>query len=87
VPYTVVAVDLPAEQIVVLGPLARDVDPAVLEVGTEVELELAPLYDDDEHEYVVWSWRPMSERREAGIPRSSERGPSGPDRRDESGRA
>jgi uncharacterized protein len=58
VPYTVVAVELPEEQMVVLGPLAAGVDPGTLAVGTEVELGLATLYEDDEHEYVVWSWRP-----------------------------
>jgi hypothetical protein len=45
---------------VVLGALADGVDAAGLEVGTEVELELGTLYEDDEHEYVVWKWRPLS---------------------------
>ena len=58
VPYTVVAVELIEEQMVVLGPLAVGVDPADLAVGQDVELSLNPLYEDDEHEYVVWSWRP-----------------------------
>jgi uncharacterized OB-fold protein len=58
VPYTVVAVELPEEQMVVLGPLAPEADPAQLAVGTEVELGLTTLYEDDDHEYVVWSWRP-----------------------------
>ena len=31
-------------------------DPATLAVGIEVELVLGPLYEDDEHEYVVWQW-------------------------------
>jgi uncharacterized OB-fold protein len=58
VPYTVLAVELPEEQMVVLGPLAPGADADALAVGQEVELTLAPLYEDDEHEYVVWSWRP-----------------------------
>lgn len=58
VPYTVVAVELPEEQMVVLGPLAPGANADALAVGQEVELTLAPLYEDDEHEYVVWSWRP-----------------------------
>jgi uncharacterized protein len=58
VPYTVVAVELEREQMVVLGLLAAGVDPDALEVGTTVELELGTLYEDDEHEYVVWNWRP-----------------------------
>jgi uncharacterized OB-fold protein len=59
VPYTVVAVELEREQMVVLGALAKDVDPAVLEVGLDVELEIGVLYEDDEHEYTVWQWRPV----------------------------
>jgi hypothetical protein len=27
-------------------------------VGTEMELALGTLYEDDEHEYLVWKWRP-----------------------------
>jgi uncharacterized OB-fold protein len=60
VPYTVVAVELEREQMTVLGALADGVDPGTLEVGTEVELELGTLYEDDEHEYTVWKWRPVS---------------------------
>jgi hypothetical protein len=58
VPYTVVAVELIEEQMVVLGPLAVGVDAGDLAVGLDVELSLNPLYEDDEHEYLVWSWRP-----------------------------
>jgi uncharacterized OB-fold protein len=58
-PYTIVAVELPDEQIVVLGQLAEGADPARLRVGAEVEVVLGTLYEDDEHEYVVWKWRPV----------------------------
>ncbi len=60
VPYTVVAVELAEEQMVVLGPLAPDADPSALSVGTEVELALGTLYEDDDHEYVVWQWKPVN---------------------------
>jgi uncharacterized OB-fold protein len=60
VPYTVVAVELADEQMVVLGALADGVDASTLEIGAEVELELGPLYEDDEHEYTVWKWRPVA---------------------------
>ncbi|HUF85019.1 MAG TPA: OB-fold domain-containing protein [Acidimicrobiia bacterium] len=59
VPYTIVAVELPEEQMVVLGQLADDADPAALKVGAEVELVLGTLYEDDDHEYEVWKWRPV----------------------------
>ena len=53
-----VSLQLAEEQMVVLGPLANEVDPLVLEVGMEMELVLGALYEDDEHEYVVWQWVP-----------------------------
>ena len=60
VPYTVVAVELIEEQMVVLGPLAPDADPEALSVGTEVEITLGTLYEDDDHEYVIWQWKPVN---------------------------
>jgi uncharacterized OB-fold protein len=59
VPYTVCAVELAAERMVVLGQLATGAEPDRLEVGMEMELVLGPLYEDDEHEYVVWQWAPL----------------------------
>ena len=64
VPYTVCAVELDAEQMVVLGQLATGADADQLEVGMEMELVLGPLYEDDEHEYVVWQWAPAAPARE-----------------------
>jgi len=59
-PYTVVAVELVAEQMVVLGQLAEGVDPATLDVGDEVEIVIEPLFTDDEgNEHIVWKWRPV----------------------------
>ena len=60
VPYTVCAVELEREQMVVLGPLATGADPAALALGMEMELVLGPLFTDDEHEYVVWQWAPKA---------------------------
>jgi uncharacterized OB-fold protein len=56
-PYTIAAVELAEEKMVVLGQL--DGDPARLRVGAEVELVLATLFEDDDHEHVVWKWRPL----------------------------
>jgi uncharacterized OB-fold protein len=73
VPYTVCAVELDAEQMVVLGGLATGADAERLEVGMEMELVLGPLYEDDEHEYVVWQWAPKGDDSEAtGGERSAE---------------
>jgi uncharacterized OB-fold protein len=59
VPYTVCAVELAEEGMVVLGQLATGADANALQVGMEMELVLGPLYEDDEHEYVVWQWAPL----------------------------
>ena len=60
VPYTVCAVELDEEKMVVLGGLATGADATQLEVGMEMELVLGPLYEDDEHEYVIWQWAPTA---------------------------
>ena len=60
VPYTVCAVELDKERMVVLGGLATGADPAQLAVGMPMELVLGPLYEDDDHEYVVWQWAPAA---------------------------
>lgn len=61
VPYTIAAVELAAEHIVVLGQMVPGVDPSRLRAGQEVELVLGPLYSDDEHDYLVWKWQPVGE--------------------------
>jgi uncharacterized OB-fold protein len=55
VPYAIVAVELAEERMVVLGQLEGGIDG--LRAGQEVELVLGTLYEDDDHEYVVWKWR------------------------------
>lgn len=59
-PYTVTAVELTEERMVVMGQLAPGIDPEALEVGMEMELVLGTLYEDDENEYVVWKWQPVA---------------------------
>ena len=59
-PYTVAAVELTDERMVVMGQLADGVDPGSLEVGMEMELVLGTLYEDDENDYVVWKWQPVA---------------------------
>jgi uncharacterized OB-fold protein len=57
-PYTIAAVELADERMVVLGQLVPGADVGALGVGAEMELALGTLYEDDEHEYLVWKWRP-----------------------------
>ena len=56
-PYTLAAVELATEGIVVLGQLAGDTTVDDLAAGTPVELVIDTLYEDDEHEYLVWKWK------------------------------
>jgi uncharacterized OB-fold protein len=58
-PYTIAAVELAAEQMVVLGQVVPGVSIDDLHAGMEVELVIGPLYEDDDHEYLVWRWSPV----------------------------
>jgi len=58
-PYSVAAVELADEKLVVLGQVDAGTDPADLRVGAEVELTVGTLYEDADHEYVVWTWSPV----------------------------
>jgi hypothetical protein len=58
-PYTVVAVELSDERMVVLGQLSQDADPSSLRIGDTVEVVIETLFSDEEHEHLVWRWRPV----------------------------
>jgi uncharacterized OB-fold protein len=58
-PYGVAAVELPAEQMVVLGQVARGTDLGELGLGAEMELVVEPLYETDDEVRTVWKWRPV----------------------------
>jgi uncharacterized OB-fold protein len=60
VPFAIAAVELAAEKMVVMGQVMPGIGIEDLSVGTEVELALDTLYEDDENEYLVWKWRPTS---------------------------
>ena len=59
VPFAIAAVELAEEKTVVLGQVVAGVGTDQLAVGTEVELVLETLYEDDDHTYVVYKWRPL----------------------------
>jgi uncharacterized OB-fold protein len=59
-PYAIAAVELEQEKMVVLGQVVDGVPVADLEAGMEMELVLDVLYEDDEHEFLVWKWRPAA---------------------------
>ena len=57
-PYSVAAVELTEEKLVVLGQVEGSADS--LRVGAEVELVLSTLFADDEGDHVVWKWKVVS---------------------------
>jgi uncharacterized protein len=60
VPFCIAAVELAQEKMVVMGQVTADVTVDELSVGAEVELVLDVLYEDDDHQYLVWKWRPLA---------------------------
>ncbi|MEU8764847.1 zinc ribbon domain-containing protein [Streptomyces sp. NPDC048659] len=58
-PYTLVAVELAAEAMVVLGQAAPGVRTADLAIGDEMELVPGVLNEDEEHIWTTWHWRPV----------------------------
>jgi hypothetical protein len=62
-PYAIAAVELAEERMVVLGQVAPGFPTSALEVGMRMDLVADPLYADDEHEYLVWKWRPAGRGR------------------------
>jgi uncharacterized OB-fold protein len=61
VPFALVAVELEAEGLVVLGQAAAGTTVADLCVGDEVELVVETLFSDAEGDKLVWRWRPVEE--------------------------
>ncbi len=59
VPFCIAAVELAEEKMVVMGQMVPEVTVDDLAVGTEVELVVDVLYEDDDHQYLVWKWRPV----------------------------
>ncbi|MGH9092511.1 MAG: Zn-ribbon domain-containing OB-fold protein, partial [Acidimicrobiales bacterium] len=59
-PFALAAVELAAERMVVLGQLVPGTTVGDVTVGQEVELVLGTLYEDDEHEVLMWQWRPVA---------------------------
>ena len=59
-PFALAAVELAAEQLVVLGQVAAGYGVADLSVGSPVELVVEPLYEIDGVPHLIYRWRPVS---------------------------
>lgn len=60
-PFTIAAVELEEEKMVVLGQVVEGVSVDDLKVGMAMELVLEPLHETDEDIKVTWKWRPVSD--------------------------
>lgn len=59
-PYTLVAVELATERLVVLGQAVPGVTPADLAVGMEMEVVPGVLNEDDGTVWTTWQWQPVN---------------------------
>ena len=59
-PFTIAAVELESERMVILGQVVRGVEVTDLKVGQEMELVLDTLYTDAESEKRIWKWKPVA---------------------------
>lgn len=57
-PFVLAAVELDDQSLVVLGQMVPGTKIEDMSVGMRVELTLGVLYEDEEHEYMVWKWQP-----------------------------
>lgn len=58
-PFAIAAVELENEGLTVLGQVADGIGVDALRTGMTVELVLRELYQDEEHVFMTWSWRPL----------------------------
>ena len=58
-PFAIAAVELEKEGITILGQVADGIGTHDLKTGMPMELVLRELYQDDEHIYLTWNWKPV----------------------------
>ena len=59
-PFAIAAVELEDEGITHPGQVADGIGVDALKTGMPMELVLRELYEDDEHIYFTWNWKPTS---------------------------
>lgn len=58
-PFTIAAVELDDEKMVVLGMLVPELGCEDLKVGMRMELVTDVLFEDEESRKLIWKWRPL----------------------------
>ncbi|MCG8313351.1 MAG: OB-fold domain-containing protein [Pseudomonadales bacterium] len=59
-PFTIAAVELEEEKMIVLGQVIAGVNVSDLKAGMEMELVLDTLFETDDTEKLTWKWKPVS---------------------------
>ena len=59
VPFTIAAVELEKEKMIVLGQVVAGVNPSDLEAGMDMELVLDTLFEDEAAEHITWKLKPL----------------------------
>ncbi len=57
-PFTIAAVHLEAEQMVILGQVVAPITVEELEIGMPMELVLDTLHSDEDGDKLIWKWKP-----------------------------
>lgn len=65
-PFAIAAVELEKEGLTILGQVADGIGVDALETGMPMELVLRELYQDDQHVYLTWNWKPIEVARGQG---------------------
>ena len=60
-PYTIAAVELAEEKLVVLGQVAAGIKHSDLKAGMPVELVVERIYDVEDVEHTIWKWKPLED--------------------------
>lgn len=60
VPFTIAAVELEQEKMIVLGQVIEGVNVSDLKAGMEMELVLEKLFTVDNADKLTWKWKPVS---------------------------
>lgn len=58
-PFTLAAVELKKEKMIVLGQLTEGITVDDVRIGDEVALTLDTLFEDDDNRYMIWKWKPV----------------------------
>ncbi len=59
-PYSIAAVELAEEKMVILGQMAAGVKHSDLRAGMKVELVVEKAYEEGDTDYTIWKWKPLA---------------------------